>query len=150
MRFRPCIDLHEGVVKQIVGSTLAHQQTPTTLFTSDRQAADYATLYRQDGLSGGHIIKLGPGNATAAAAALAAFPGGLQLGGGVNLENADKWLQRGASAIIVTSYAFEKGALQRDRIEELSAQIEPTRLVLDLSCVRHDGRYVVTTDRWQS
>src|SRR2546426_557591 len=102
--FRPCIDLHEGKVKQIVGGTLSADASPLrTLFVSDRPAAYYAHLYRQDQLRGGHVILLGPGNETAAREALAAYPGGLHVGGGVSLENAQAWLDAGASHVIVTS-----------------------------------------------
>ena len=102
--FRPCIDLHEGKVKQIVGGTLANEpESLRTNFVSDRPARWYAELYRGDGLRGGHVIMLGPGNDLQARAALEAYPAGLQVGGGINLENAGSWLDAGASHVIVTS-----------------------------------------------
>ena len=107
--FRPCIDLHEGKVKQIVGGTLGGAGRLRTNFVSEKPAAWFAELYRRDGLSGGHVIMLGPGNETEARAALAAFPGGLQIGGGVNAANARGWLDAGASHVIVTSWVFREG-----------------------------------------
>ena len=151
MRFRPCIDLHQGVVKQIVGSTLgAGADTPRTNFTShDRDAAAFAALYRRDDLPGGHVIKLGPGNDEAARSALAAYPGGLHVGGGITADNAADWLGFGAAAVIVTSYVFSEGALDRANLERLAAAVDPAQLVLDLSCARRGDGYVVATDRWQ-
>lgn len=148
--FRPCIDLHEGQVKQIVGGTLSNEAARLrTNFVSTRPAAWYAQLYRQDGLTGGHVIMLGPGNESAAREALAAYPGGLQIGGGINLENASRWLDVGASHVIVTSWVFREGRLDRERLEELVKAIGKDRLVLDLSCRRRGPDYVVVTDRWQ-
>jgi phosphoribosylformimino-5-aminoimidazole carboxamide ribotide isomerase len=149
--FRPCIDLHEGRVKQIVGGTLSDD--PTTLrtnFISERPATWYAQLYQQDGLTGGHVIMLGPGNEAAAREALAAFPGGLHIGGGIHLENARRWLDAGASHVIVTSSVFHNGRLDLDRVRALAGAIGKHRLVLDLSCRRRDGDYWVVTDRWQN
>ncbi len=151
MRFRPCIDLHNGVVKQIVGATLAdHGGQPETNFTADRPAAWFAGLYRQDGLTGGHVIQLGPGNADAAREALAAWPGGLQIGGGVTAENAAAWIEAGASHVIVTSYVFHDGNVDEDRLEKLVAMVGKQRLVLDLSCRRRGDDYLIVTDRWQT
>ena len=148
--FRPCIDLHEGVVKQIVGGTLTGDAAGLkTNFISERPAAWYAELYRRDGLQGGHVIQLGPGNETAARAALAAYPGGLHLGGGVNLDNARAWLDAGASHVIVTSWVFRDGRVDADRLGALVRAIGKDRLVLDLSCRKRGGEYVVVTDRWQ-
>ncbi|HET98421.1 MAG TPA: phosphoribosylformimino-5-aminoimidazole carboxamide ribotide isomerase [Desulfurivibrio alkaliphilus] len=151
MKFRPCIDLHEGRVKQIVGSTLADgaRAALTTNFTSEHPAAYYAELYRGDGLAGGHVIMLGPGNEAAAASALAAWPGGLQVGGGITADNAAEWLDRGAAAVIVTSYVFRDGLVLAHRLEKLVKAVGRERLVLDLSCRKRDGRYLVVTDRWQ-
>lgn len=150
MRFRPCIDLHDGRVKQIVGSTLSDNQTTLrTNFSSNLPPTHYATLYRQDNLRGGHIIMLGNGNEKAAREALAAWPGGMQLGGGITADNANFWLNQGASHLIVTSHVFYDGKLNRQRLEHLIRQVGKNRLVLDLSCRwQHDGYYVVT-DRWQ-
>jgi len=149
-RFRPCIDLHGGRVKQIVGATLRDRGGgPETHFVSDRPAAWYARLYRCDGLTGGHVIMLGPGNEEAAAAALEAFPGGLQIGGGITADNAREWLDRGAAAVIVTSWVFHSGGVDLERLRDLSRRTGRDRLVLDLSCRCIGGRYVVMTDRWQ-
>lgn len=148
--FRPCIDLHEGKVKQIIGGTLsANPGELKTNFVSDRSAAWYAELYRRDKLRGGHVILLGPGNDGGARAALAAYPGGLQLGGGVNAQNATNWLDAGASHVIVTSWVFHGGALDSNRLAELVQLIGRDRLVLDLSCRKRDGLYYAVTDRWQ-
>jgi phosphoribosylformimino-5-aminoimidazole carboxamide ribotide isomerase len=147
--FRPCIDLHEGKVKQIVGGTISEPFALRTNFVSDRSAAWFAELYRRDGLAGGHVIMLGPGNDTEARAALAAFPGGLQIGGGVNAQNAHGWLEAGASHVIVTSWVFREGRVDWDRLGELVKTVGKNRLVLDLSCRRRDENYFVVTDRWK-
>jgi phosphoribosylformimino-5-aminoimidazole carboxamide ribotide isomerase len=149
MRFRPCIDLHQGQVKQIVGSSLSDQQAPKTNFVAQQGAAHFANLYFRDGLPGGHVIMLGPGNEQAAAAALQAYPQGLQLGGGIHAANAAKWLASGACQLIATSYVFKNGQLEHDNLRRLVKETGRERLVLDLSCARIDGRYVVMTDRWQ-
>jgi phosphoribosylformimino-5-aminoimidazole carboxamide ribotide isomerase len=152
MRFRPCIDLHSGIVKQIVGGTLSDHDGGAlqTNFEAQKPAQWYARLYRRDRLPGGHVIQLGPGNKQAARAALAAWPGGLQLGGGVNLDNARQWLDAGASGVIVTSWVFHDGALDMDRLQKLSRRIGPQRLILDLSCRRRGDDYVIVTNRWQT
>lgn len=148
--FRPCIDLHEGKVKQIVGGTLsgAAGQLQTN-FVSDRPASWFADLYRRDGLKGGHVIMLGPGNEEAARSALAAFPGGMHVGGGVNAANARGWLDAGASHVIVTSWVFRDGHMDESRLAELVKMIGKDKLVLDLSCRQRVGKYLVVTDRWQ-
>lgn len=151
MKFRPCIDLHEGKVKQIVGSTLNDsRQGLRTNFSSEMPAAHYAALYRQDGLRGGHVIKLGPGCDTAAQEALQAYPGGLQIGGGINADNASLWLSGGASHVIVTSYVFQAGKVYGDRLHDLVARVGKERLVLDLSCRKRGEDYYIVTDRWQN
>ncbi|MBT8046683.1 MAG: phosphoribosylformimino-5-aminoimidazole carboxamide ribotide isomerase [Pontiella sp.] len=150
MKFRPCIDLHNGQVKQIVGGTLSEGREPDTNFVSDRSPAWFAELYKSDGLSGGHVIKLGAGNDAAAREALAAWPGGLQLGGGITAENAGQWLAAGAAQVIVTSYIFKNGQIDEARLEKLVAETGRERLVLDLSCRKKDGRYHVVADRWQT
>src|SRR5260370_144305 len=148
--FRPCIDLHEGKVKQIVGGTLGSPPGALrTNFVSERPAAWYAELYKRDGLTGGHVIMLGPGNDSEARAALKAFPGGLQIGGGINAMNAREWLDAGASHVIVTSWVFREGSVDWARLTELGKAIGKERLVLDLSCRKRGGDYVVVTDRWQ-
>lgn len=148
--FRPCIDLHDGKVKQIVGGTLGVEPDKLrTHFVSERPAAWYAELYRKDGLQGGHVIMLGPGNEFQARAALQAYPTGLQVGGGVTLENARAWLDAGASHLIVTSWVFHEGRVDWGRLTQLVEAIGKERLVLDLSCRRRGGDYFVVTDRWQ-
>lgn len=150
MRFRPCIDLHGGRVKQIVGGSLRDDATLQTNFESALPPAYYAELYQRDALPGGHVIMLGPGNEEAAAEALAAYPGGLQLGGGITDNNAPQWLERGAGGVIATSFVFRGGQLHEDNLERLAASTSPQRLILDLSCAPDEsGRYVVATERWQ-
>ncbi len=135
---------------QIVGGTLTDSGSGTrTRFESDRPASWYAELYCRDGLSGGHVILLGPGNEAAAKSALAAYPGGLQVGGGVTAANARDWLDAGASHVIVTSWVFREGRLDGPRLAELLAVVGRDRLVLDLSCRRRGNDYFVVTDRWQ-
>jgi phosphoribosylformimino-5-aminoimidazole carboxamide ribotide isomerase len=146
--FRPCIDLHEGKVKQIVGGTLGEAGLRTN-FVSEKSAASFAEIYRRDALFGGHVIMLGPGNDTAARAALAAFPGGLHIGGGINATNARDWLEAGASHVIVTSWVFRESRVDWTRLEELVKLIGRDKLVIDLSCRQRAGRYFVVTDRWQ-
>ena len=148
--FRPCIDLHEGKVKQIVGGSLGAAVRLRTNFVSEKPAAWFAELYQRDGLAGGHVIMLGPGNETEARAALAAFPGGLQIGGGITAENARAWLDAGASHVIATSWVFREGRVDAGRLGELVKAVGKSRLVLDLSCRRRDGNYWVVTDRWQT
>lgn len=148
--FRPCIDLRNGRVTQIVGGTLTDSGDGVkTNFVSERAAGWFAGLYRQDGLTGGHVIQLGPGNETAAREALAAWPGGLQIGGGITADNALEWLDAGASQVIVTSWVFPDGTLDWDRLRALHGLVGRDRLVLDLSCRVRDGEYFVVTDRWQ-
>jgi len=148
--FRPCIDLHEGKVKQIVGGSLGDEAAPLrTNYVSDKAAAWYAELYRRDGLKGGHVIMLGPGNEPEAQAALKAYPGGLQIGGGINLQNARLWLAAGASHVIVTSWVFREGRVDQTRLADLIRAIGKERLVLDLSSRRRGDEYFVVTDRWQ-
>lgn len=148
--FRPCIDLHAGQVKQIVGGTLTDgEEAPVTNFVSERGAEHYARLYRDDGLEGGHVVMLGPGNESAAQAALAAWPGGLQIGGGVSPDDAALWLERGASKIIVTSWLFEGEQLSQARLDALAEVVAPEQLVIDLSCRRRGASWFVATQRWQ-
>lgn len=148
--FRPCIDLRDGKVVQIVGGTLGNDPAAVrTNFISQRPAAWFAELYQRDGLTGGHVIMLGPGNEAEARSALAAYPGGLQIGGGVNVTNARSWLDAGASHVIVTSWVFRDGRVDWERLGELVRIIGRERLVLDLSCRRRGTDYLVVTDRWQ-
>lgn len=152
MRFRPCIDLHRGVVKQIVGGSLSdeNQRTVRINFETEKPAQWFAHKYRKDGMTGGHIIQLGPGNAEAARSALAAWPNGFQLGGGINPHNAVDWLEAGAAAVIVTSWVFHDGVLDKDRLKTLVKRIGRRRLVLDLSCRRRGSDYYIVTNRWQT
>jgi phosphoribosylformimino-5-aminoimidazole carboxamide ribotide isomerase len=166
--FRPCIDLHEGKVKQIVGGTLSSAPGQLrTNFISDHPASWFAELYKRDGLKGGHVIMLGPGNEDAARSALRAFPGGFHIGGGINAENARGWLEAGASHVIVTSWVFRGGQMDETRLAELVKTVGRERLVLDLSCRKRvhspqptvpsprsvneseSSEYFVVTDRWQ-
>jgi phosphoribosylformimino-5-aminoimidazole carboxamide ribotide isomerase len=160
MRFRPCIDLRDGHVTQIVGGTLsdaAGAAGPTTNFVAALPSAHFAALYARDALPGGHVIMLGGGaaNEAAALAALRAFPGGLQLGGGVTPDNAARFLEAGASHVIVTSFVFREGRIDRARLAELERAVGRARLVLDLSCRKRAAaaggfEFVVMTDRWQT
>lgn len=147
--FRPCIDLHDGRVKQIVGGSLSDAGALEN-HVSEHPAEWFARRYAADELEGGHVIQLGPGNEAAAVAALAAYPGGLQLGGGVTPESAQAWLDRGASHVIVTSYLFEGDTLSMDRVKEISGAVGAHRLVIDLSCRRTSTGYFVATNRWQT
>jgi phosphoribosylformimino-5-aminoimidazole carboxamide ribotide isomerase len=152
MRFRPCIDLHQGIVKQIVGGTLS-DSGPSALqtnFESRKPAEWFARLYRRDKLTGGHVIQLGAGNQDAALSALKAWPGGLQIGGGVTAENAAAWLDAGAAAVIVTSWVFHDGLVDEARLEQLCHAVGRHRLVLDLSCRRRGEDYFIVTNRWQT
>jgi phosphoribosylformimino-5-aminoimidazole carboxamide ribotide isomerase len=151
MKFRPCIDLHRGRVKQIVGSTLIDGQPDRlqTNFVAERPPAWFAERYRRDNLRGGHIIMLGPENEAAAAEAIRAWPGGMQIGGGINLENSVYWLEQGASHVIVTSWVFRQGRIDEGRLARLSREVGRDRLVLDLSCRRKAADYYIVSDRWQ-
>ena len=148
--FRPCIDLRAGRVVQIVGGTLDdHGAGTRTNFVADQPPRWFAERYRGDDLRGGHVIALGPGNDAAAREALAAWPGGLQYGGGVNADNARAWLDAGASQVIVTSWVFRDGRLDTERLAELVATVGRERVVLDLSCRKRGDDYFVVTDRWR-
>lgn len=151
MKFRPCIDLHNGKVKQIVGSTLRDQEPErlTTNFCADKPSSWYAELYRNDNLTGGHIIMLGSGNEEAATEALSTWPGGMQVGGGITPDNAGMWLDRGASHVIVTSCVFKQGRIDHENLVRLVKAVGRSRLVLDLSCRKKRGVYYIVTDRWQ-
>ncbi len=150
MKFHPCIDIHQGKVKQIVGSSLSDNENElVTNFQTDLNPAYYAEIYKKDKLTGGHVIMLGAGNENAAIQALKAYPGGLQVGGGINPQNASIYLDAGASHVIVTSYVFSEGKLQWEKLSQLSQIVGKNRLVLDLSCKKKGGEYFVVTDRWQ-
>jgi len=148
-QFRPCIDLHQGQVKQIVGGSLNDQGADTN-FVSEYSSRYYAELYRQHQLTGGHVIALGAGNQDAALEALSAWPLGLQFGGGVNADNAGAYLEAGASHVIVTSYLFDEGQFSWERLEAIKAVTGKERLILDLSCRRTEQGWHIATDRWQT
>jgi phosphoribosylformimino-5-aminoimidazole carboxamide ribotide isomerase len=154
MKFRPCIDLHNGVVKQIVGSTLTENTTdkPIENFVASKPAAEFARQYQEDDLHGGHVIMLGPGCEEAALEALNTFPGGLQIGGGITCDNAKKYLDAGASHVVVTSFVFQNGQIDMDRLRALVSLVGKDRIVIDLSCRKKpenpDGPYYVVTNKW--
>lgn len=157
MEFRPCIDIHNGKVKQIVGGSLKDQgDSARENFVAKQDAAFYAELYRKAGIRGGHIILLNGADSAyyeatrqQALAALRAYPGGLQVGGGIHTGNARSYLEAGASQVIVTSYVFHDGRVDYERLKELTAAVGRERLVLDLSCRKIEGQYRIVTDRWQ-
>lgn len=157
MKFRPCIDIHNGKVKQIVGGSLRDERDRAEEnFVSERSAAFYAELFRRDNLKGGHVILLNPPSSPyyeadrqQAAAALAAWPGGLQIGGGVTADNAASYIEAGASHVIVTSYVFKDGEVQWGNLEKLADAAGARHVVLDVSCRKKDGKYYIVTDRWQ-
>lgn len=151
MAFRPCIDLKDGHVVQIVGGTLTPTGHASVNHVSLRPAADFAALYRRDGLCGGHLIMLGAGNEVAALSALRAYSNGLQVGGGITPGNAEFYLNAGASHVIVTSFLFDGDQFSPERLAQMARIVGPSRLVVDLSCRRGaDGTYCVATDRWQT
>lgn len=157
MEFRPCIDIHNGKVKQIVGGSLRDRgDLARENFVSGQDAAFFAEMYREAGLKGGHIILLNPVESSyfeetkrQAMKALRSYPGGLQIGGGIMPQNAGEYLDAGASHVIVTSYVFRNGRIDYDRLEEMCRAVGADRLVLDLSCRKTPDGYFVVTDRWQ-
>lgn len=157
MEFRPCIDIHNGKVKQIVGGTLKDQgDLAAENFVSEQDAPFYAKLYQSYGIRGGHIILLNGKDSPhyeatklQALAALQVYPGGLQVGGGITAENAHEFLRAGASHVVVTSYMFRDGKVDYERLEKLVQAVGKEHLVLDLSCRKKDGAYYIVTDRWQ-
>lgn len=157
MEFRPCIDIHNGKVKQIVGSTLKDEKdSAKENFVSEKNAAYYAGLYKASHLKGGHIILLNGADSpyfektkAEAVSALSAYPGGMQIGGGIHAENAGGYIDAGASHVIVTSYVFQNGKIRKDRLEALKRAVGKERVVLDLSVRRFEDGYYVMTDRWQ-
>lgn len=158
MEFRPCIDIHNGKVKQIVGSSLKDKQDAAKEnFVSKKDAAYYASLYKKYGLKGGHIILLNAKDSiyyeatkAQAKAALAAFSGGMQIGGGITAENASEYIAAGASHVIVTSYVFKHGEILQNRLEALKQAVGKEHIVLDLSARKYEDGYYVMTDRWQT
>lgn len=160
MEFRPCIDIHDGKVKQIVGGSLTEADRASIVkenFVAEMDAAFYAKLYKSRGIRGGHVILLnGVGTGgyektkEQALLALSAYPGGLQVGGGITAENAGEYLEAGASHVVVTSYVFRQGKIDYERLEKLKNAVGKEHLVLDLSCRKKEQGYVVVTDRWQN
>ncbi|KAI9354515.1 hypothetical protein DFJ73DRAFT_301422 [Zopfochytrium polystomum] len=171
--FRPCIDLHDGQVKQIVGASLrddpaggasssgsssgisdgddrAAAAALRTNFVSSESPAYYANLYRTHSLHGAHVIKLGPRNDDAAREALSAWPDGLQLGGGVTIDNAESWLDAGAKQVIVTSWLFPDAKFSDDRLRRLCERVGREKLVVDVSCKVKDGKWIVAMNKWQT
>lgn len=157
MRFRPCIDIHNGKVKQIVGGSLKDQgDRAQENFVAGQDASFYAEFYKKDGLKGGHIILLNPEQSgyyeetkRQALLALHAWPGGFQVGGGIRDDNAAFWLENGASHVIVTSFVFRDGHLDYENLRRITAAVGREHLVLDVSCRKRDGAYYIVTDRWQ-
>ena len=157
MRFRPCIDIHNGKIKQIVGGSLLDQgDFATENFVSEKDGTFYGKLYKENHLNGGHIIMLNARDSkyyeedkVQALKALKAFEGGLQIGGGITDENAKEFIESGASHVIVTSFVFAGGKVHYDRLDALKEQVGREHLVLDLSCRKRDDKYYITTDRWQ-
>lgn len=155
MEFRPCIDIHNGKVKQIVGGTLSDSGAATN-FESDKDGAFYARLYHSKKLKGGHIILLNPAGSeyyeadkALALGALRECPGEFQVGGGITAENAAEFIEAGASHVIVTSYVFKDGRIYYENIQKLVNAVGKEHIVLDLSCRKKDGEYYIVTDRWQ-
>lgn len=151
-RFRPCIDLHGGKVKQIVGGSLRDDgSAPTENFVSEKPPSWFSGKFREDKLTGGHVIMLGKGNEAAAKEALGAWPGGMQVGGGIRAENAMQWIAAGASHIIVTSALFDpEGKFLQDALADLVAAVGRERIVIDLSCRRTADGWRVAMNRWQT
>ena len=148
--FRPCIDIHNGKVKQIVGGTLSDLGKVVENYVSTKPPSYYANLFKKEKLVGGHVIMLGEGNQEAALEALKAYPGGLQVGGGITDANALFYLENGASHVIVTSYVFNHGEIHFEKLNRLKQIVSKEKLVLDLSCRLKDNKYYVVTNRWQT
>lgn len=158
MELRPCIDIHNGKVKQLVGGTVRDKDdSARENYVSAHDAAWYADYFRQKGLKNGHVVLLNQKDSPffaetkqQALEALRAYPGGLQIGGGITAENAAEYLDAGASHVIVTSYVFRGGTISFENLSRLTETVGRDRLVLDLSCRKKDGRYYIVTDRWQT
>ena len=157
MEFRPCIDIHNGQVKQIVGGSLKDEGNQASEnYVSEQDAAFYARLYQKQGIRGGHVILLNKEGSEyyeatrqQALGALRTYPGGLQIGGGIHPENAAEYLDAGASHVIVTSYVFRDGKMDRDHLKQMIDAVGAEHLVLDLSCRKKEDGYYIVTDRWQ-
>lgn len=157
MEFRPCIDIHDGAVKQIVGGSLSDSGLAVKEnFVSQVDASFYANLYKDNNIHGGHVILLNAMSSpmyeatkSQALLALRSYPGGLQVGGGINPDNAKEYLDAGASHVIVTSYVFKDGQINREALNKMVNTVGVKSLVLDLSVRSRDGKYMIVTDRWQ-
>ena len=156
MEFRPCIDIHDGKVKQIVGGSL-NDSGATVNFETEMTGVHYAKLYESHNLKGGHIIILNPATSEyyqadkkLALDALSSYPGGLQIGGGITCDNAAEFINAGASHIIVTSYVFKNGKINYDNLNRLVDTVGQEHIVLDLSCRKRNNNYYIVTDRWQN
>lgn len=158
MEYRPCIDIHNGKVKQIVGSSLEDEgDIASENFVSKRDADFFAEFYAKDGLKGGHVIMLNKQGSPyyettkqQALLALRSYPGGLQVGGGINSDNAMEFIKAGATHVIVTSYVFSDGVVNYDNLKKLVDTVGKERIVLDVSCRKKDDDYYIVTDRWQN
>lgn len=157
MKFRPCIDIHNGKVKQIVGGSLTDVgDQAAENYVSEKDAGFYADMYKRSGLTGGHIILLNPpgsqyyeADVAQAKLALDAYPKGLMIGGGIRAENAGRFLDMGASHVIATSFVFQDGEIHFENLKALKESVGKEHLVLDLSCRFQNGKYYIVTDRWQ-
>lgn len=157
MEFRPCIDIHNGKIKQIVGGSLKDEGNQAVEnFVSEKNGDFFAGFYKSHGIKGGHIILLNKEGSEyfeatrkQAFLALSAYPGGMQVGGGITVENAKEYLEAGASHVIVTSYVFQNGGVNYERLSKLMRTVGKERLVLDLSCRKKEDGYYIVTDRWQ-
>lgn len=158
MEYRPCIDIHNGKVKQIVGSSLEDEgDQAQENFVSKRDADFFAEFYAKDGLKGGHVIMLNKQDSPyyeatkqQALLALRTYPGGMQIGGGINADNAKKFLDAGATHVIVTSYVFSDGRINYENLHKLVDAVGKEHIVLDISCRKLDDDYYIVTDRWQN
>ena len=158
MKFRPCIDIHNGKVKQIVGGSLKDSgDQARENFASEYDSTYYANLYKKDGLTGGHIILLNPVSSEyygatreQALQALRAYPGGMQVGGGITAENAAEYIRAGASHVIVTSYIFRDGEILWENLNQLTKAVGREHIVIDLSCRKKEDGYYIVTNRWQT
>ncbi|MBR1628206.1 MAG: phosphoribosylformimino-5-aminoimidazole carboxamide ribotide isomerase, partial [Lachnospiraceae bacterium] len=156
MEYRPCIDIHNGKVKQIVGESLQDEgDFAQEKFVSERDANFFANFFKEQNLGGGHVIMLNsptsphyPDTKKQALSALETFPGGMMIGGGISEANAEEFLSAGASHVIMTSYIFHDGVVDYDRLNRVKKAVGQEHIVLDLSCKKKNGHYYVVTDRW--
>ncbi|KAF7897401.1 hypothetical protein EAF00_005629 [Botryotinia globosa] len=152
-KFRPCIDLHSGQVKQIVGGTLTTASSDLkTNYVSKLPAGHFAKLYKDNDLAGAHVIMLGPGNEEAAKQAVGEWKNGLQVGGGITDENAKQWIEWGAERVIITSFLFPNGKFSQERLNSVLESLggDKEKLVIDLSCRKRDDTWFVAMNKWQT